>query len=388
MRAAELHLKDALDWGSREVILAGNGQSIEASLASDLGVIPDLFSSVQGCRRPLWLAFRREYPLTVSVDAVRLSSFAAKISARLDQTARDARLSFGEGDQVVVLSDEPGWSLDSTKFAAMFLGAERFFEIPNAIDLPFIETPPAVCARDLEMYLPFERVAVFRTYYVDGNNRAHNISLACSPLSEVTVGPGQTFSFNQTVGPRSMERGYRKAPVFVGDETVDDFGGGVCQISTTLYISMLKAGFDVAERYCHAKPVVYVPMGFDATVSYDYLDLRMSNPGDAPCLVRAIAKNGELTAEVFGRPLPDLRIEVESRVLKELPAEGNVEGPPALGPGTGEGAAGGEGSGVVKPKLRSGFLVETVRKWVRGGQLERVERLDTSMYPAEKPKTR
>jgi vancomycin resistance protein YoaR len=137
---------------------------------------------------------------------------------------------------------------------------------------------------------------------------------------------------------------------------------------------MLKAGFEATERYCHAKPVTYVPMGLDATVAYGYLDLRMTNPGDAPCLVRATAKGGRLTAEVFGMPLPDLRIEIESKVLKEFPPDAGVQAPVV--------------EGAVAPKLRSGFLVETVRKWVRGGLLERVERLDTSMYPAEKPKTR
>ncbi len=270
----------------------------------------------------------------------------------------------------------------------MFLGDARLYAVPQTIALPFIETAPKVFARDLERFLPMEKVAAFTTYYALENDRAFNIGLACVPLTEVTVGPGETFSFNQTVGARTAERGYRKAPTFVNEETVDDYGGGVCQVSTTLYVSMLKAGFAVAERYCHAKPVEYVPMGLDATVTYDYLDLKMTNTSDAPHLLRVVSRGGELVAEVFGRPSKDLKIEIESRVLKEFPAQGNTLGetdvpPPGPAPGTPPGT----GAETGEKRLRNGFLIETIRKYIRNGRVEKVERLDTSMYPPEKPKT-
>ncbi len=384
-------LEEGLDWGSRKVLLTGNDRSLQASLAGDMGISPNVASSVKACRRPIWLFFRRNFPLTIDTDSSRLSSFATSLSARFDEKVRDARLSIGKGDQVTVVPEKPGWALDFAKFEAKFAGGARLEAIPSTLELPYVETSPTIFARELEAYLPLEKVAAFETYYADGNDRASNIALACVSLSEVTVGPGQTFSFNQTVGPRTSDRGYLKAPTFVGDETVDDYGGGVCQVSTTVYVSLLKAGFTVAERYCHAKPVDYVPMGFDATVVFDYLDLKMTNTGAAPCLLRVVASSGRLLAEVFARPVEGLRIEIESRVLKEFPAETvpSVQTQPGTGP-----AQPGSQPGTPAPapapekKLRSGFLVETLRKWVRDGRLEKVERLDTSMYPAEKAKER
>ncbi len=357
---------------------------MEISFA-DLGLNPDYEASIGLCRRPFWLAGDREYPLIVHSDYSTLSAFASKIAEAFGRAAVSARLKFGEGDEVVAVAETVGWSLDFPEFIKTFSFNGGIHEIPREMAIPGILISPPIRAIDLEDYLPFEKVAEYRTNYADGNDRAHNIALCSSLLSEVEMGIGETFSFNGYVGPRTQDRGYRKAPTFVGDDTVDDYGGGVCQVSTTLYMAMLKAGFSIAERYCHAQPVSYVPLGFDATVSYGYLDLRMTNSGEAPCLVRVTAGEGELLVEVFSRPVPDLSIEVESRILKEMLAE--VPSAPVVGaddPASQAPASGDTGT----PKLRNGFLVETVRKWVRDGRVERVERLNTSMYPAEKPKSR
>lgn len=376
--AAAHRIRENLQWDTRIVALDRGEKSVEVRWAADLGITPLYEESASSARRPLWLAFRRHHPLLVSVDRQALSAFAQELAERFNEEARDAAFLL-VGDTVTVTPDVAGWTLNTNEFERDFSFNDGIPAILLSYQLPGTETPPSVRASELERYLPFERISSYRTQYAEGNDRAHNIALACEALSQVTVGPGETFSFNEMVGPRTRERGYRKAPTFVGDGTVDDYGGGVCQVSTTLYIAMLKAGFRITERYCHAQPVSYVPLGFDATVAYGYLDMRMTNSGEAPCLVRVTADKGVLTAEVFGQPLPDLAIEVESRILKEMPAE-----KPAQTEGGSNGAGG--SADHRQPQLRSGFLVETVRKWIRGGQVERVERLNTSLYPPEKPK--
>jgi len=381
-RNAAERIQQNLSWDTRTVTFTKGDESVEALLGKDLGITPLYEASAAQCRRPLWLAFRRDYPLLVSVDTGALSAFVSELAARFNREPESASFAI-EGDTVKVVPDVAGWRLDTARLEELLRFDRGLSVVPRSLTLPGHDVIPEITAAELERYLPLERISVYRTTYADGNDRAHNIVLACESLSLVTLWPGETFSFNQVVGPRTKERGYRKAPVFVGSDIMDDYGGGVCQVSTTLYLAMLKAGFEIAERYCHAQPVTYVPLGFDATVAYGYLDMRMTNPGDTPCLVRAIANKGELTVEVFGRPVPDLAIEVESRVLKEIPAEqpdGGEGGGGAAGPG-GDGSASAE-----KPKLRNGYLVETVRKWVRGGRVERIERLNTSMYPPEKPK--
>lgn len=389
-RAAAARLEAALDWEHRKVLLSGNGKTRDAYLASDIGIVPDLEQTVNDCRRPIWSLFRRDIPLVVTADPARLSGFAADLAAQFDVAVADARLAIGEGDRVIAVPETVGRVLDFPAFRAVLLGTCRLAAIPEIIEIPFTTVEPRVRARDLERFLPMERISSFTTHYTTENDRAFNIDLACASLQGQPVEPGGTLSFNGAVGPRTPDIGYRKAPTFVGDETVDDYGGGVCQVSTTLYVALLKAGFSVTERYSHSKPVDYVPLGFDATVTYEYLDLKMTNPGDVPCLVRVTARGGDLTADVFGRPAGGLSIEIESRVLKEFPAvvEAPQPGQPAQPvPGGGQtppGSAAQDPAG--QKKLRNGYLVETVRKYIRGGQIEKVERLGTSMYPPEKPK--
>ena len=381
---AEEVLLEALDWPSRTVTLYGDGVQMRASFASDLGILPDARATISACRRPLWLISRSRHPLVVSVDQAKLASFASELSLKLAREPMDARLTIAEDDEVKVIPDSPGRALDLVSFLGLFPDGLRLHSVPESLEMPVIEVLPRVRAGELQRFLPLTKISSFTTYYTSGNDRASNIALACASLQEVSIGPGEIFSFNSAVGARTPDRGYRKAPTFVGEETVDDYGGGVCQVSTTVYVALLQAGFGVVERYCHAKPVDYVPMGLDATVVYDYLDLKMVNVGDAPCLLRVTASNGALTADVFGRLEPDLRIEVESLVLKEFPAETPVKGQDAQGSGQ-AGPPRAPGSGTDRP-LRSGFLVETIRRYVRGGQLQKVEKLGTSMYPPEKPR--
>ncbi|MCL6451044.1 MAG: VanW family protein [Acetobacteraceae bacterium] len=144
---------------------------------------------------------------------------------------------------------------------------------------------PRVTARALLRAV--ELLGEYATFVAGSENRAGNAGLAASLLNYTVVGPGDLFSFNQTVGPRTAERGFRPAPVIVGSGIAMEPGGGVCQVSSTLYNAVLAAGMEVVERHPHGLPVYYVPPGRDATVAYDYLDLKFLNPRKTPVVVRA-----------------------------------------------------------------------------------------------------
>lgn len=386
-RAAESLLFDTLGWDSREITFVGNDKEIALLLGMELGVTPDLKATVKACMRPLWKAFTdREKPVRLTVDRDKLSASIERLASFFDVSVRDAEFHIDSGDRVVVIPHVVGKSLDASSLEALF-GSGYAYTVPDRYNLEFHDIEPRVRTEELEAYLPLEIISSYTTYYAASKvDRAHNISLAASTMAELVIWPGETFSFNQTVGPRTPDRGYRKAPVIVGERLEDDYGGGVCQVSTTVYVAMLQAGLTVTERYCHGLPVDYVPLGLDATVAWDYLDLKMTNPGPYPCIIRARASHGALTVDVFGKRIPGLKIEVESRVLKEIPAE-----PP---PGTGTGSDPAQGSmspgpggddGGSKPALRPGYLVETIRRYIRNGVLEKTERLNTSSYPPEKP---
>ncbi|HHX27826.1 MAG TPA: hypothetical protein GX716_02330 [Firmicutes bacterium] len=383
--AAESALAESLCWDSKQVLFTGDGRETTVLLGAELGVTPDLKATVKGCMRPIWGAFaNRQKPLRLTVDRERLSERIGRLASFFEVPVRDAEFQIDPYDRVEVIPHVVGKSLDTSYVEDLFSVEGYTDAVPETVVLQFHDTEPRVRTEELQAFLPLEIISNYTTYYATSKtDRAHNISVAASSMAKLVIWPGETFSFNQTVGPRTPERGYRKAPVIVGERLEDDYGGGVCQVSTTAYVAMLQAGFVVTERYCHGLPVDYVPLGLDATVAWDYLDLKMTNPGPAPCILRARTSHGSLTVDVFGKKIPGVRIEVESRVIREIPAEPVPASDPA---GVPQSPEPGEDPGQSPaPGLRPGYLVETLRRYIRNGVIEKVERLNTSSYPPEKP---
>lgn len=126
----------------------------------------------------------------------------------------------------------------------------------------------------------------FETSIGGGGGRAENIRLATKSLDYYLLAPGQVFSFNRTVGPTTAERGYKPAPIIVRGSIVQGLGGGICQVSTTLFNAVDYAGLEVVERHKHSKPVGYVPKGRDATVSW-HLDFKFRNTTNRYIMIRA-----------------------------------------------------------------------------------------------------
>ncbi len=369
--SAESELRRILGWESRKLKLECEGFSGEVFLSWDLGVDPDIERTIAACKRTFWSHLReRELPLLCEISPDKTSALSSQLALTLDIPAHDATFRVTRDEQVEVLPHRVGRSLNTGLFCAYVNSMESMGSIPDTMEISFLEENPRVFSKDLEALLPLVPIAQYSTNYEDENDRAYNIELASSAVSNIVLNPGDVFSFNLTTGPRSKENGYRKAPVIMGDGFVDDYGGGVCQVSTTLYVAMLKASLSVEERHCHGMPVAYVPMGMDATVDFDSLDLKMKNSASSPYITLVKADRGTLTAKIFGRDMGG-RIEIETSIIKEYPAQVRDSADP-------EGAD-------APPKLRSGYLVETRRKYYSGDQPVRVERLGTSMYPPEKP---
>ncbi|NLX77754.1 MAG: VanW family protein [Clostridiaceae bacterium] len=122
--------------------------------------------------------------------------------------------------------------------------------------------------------------------YDKDKHRVNNIKLAAEDLDKTVIEPGEVFSFNETVGRRTREKGYEEAPIFVDGEKSKGVGGGVCQVSTTLYNAALEADLEIVERHRHSRKVSYVPEGKDAAVVYNSKDLRFKNTRDYPIEIR------------------------------------------------------------------------------------------------------
>ena len=136
------------------------------------------------------------------------------------------------------------------------------------------------------------------TWMGSGHSRVTNIMVAGEAINNTLMHPGQVFSFNKTVGPRTAERGYHYAPIIVRGSMVLGLGGGICQTSSTLYNAVLESGLEVVERYPHSKPVGYVPRGRDATVA-DHLDFKFRNNTDQFLLIKVSSYGGKIEAQIW-----------------------------------------------------------------------------------------
>lgn len=138
------------------------------------------------------------------------------------------------------------------------------------------------------------------TYYnADKKERSHNIQLAAKAIDHTILFPNETFSFNAVVGERTEKRGYLQAPVIVEGEFTEDIGGGICQVSSTLYNAVDIEGIQIIERYSHSREVPYVPPGRDAAVSWWGPDFSFKNLLNEPILIRASAQYGVLDISLY-----------------------------------------------------------------------------------------
>lgn len=210
---------------------------------------------------------------------------------------RDAELSFGP-DGFAYRSGQDGVAIDADRLFELLLGGNGR---PATVQLP-LTVDRAVTTDQLRQNTVCR--GTFETSFVSsGANRCHNIAQAAAALNGVTVGVGETFSFNRTVGERTEQRGYKTGKIIVDGAYTDGVGGGVCQVSTTLYNALLVAGF-VPKAVQHSLVSSYVQAGFDAMVSYGSADLTFVNDTDHPIYISAAVKGKKLRFSVYGQPNP------------------------------------------------------------------------------------
>jgi vancomycin resistance protein YoaR len=133
-----------------------------------------------------------------------------------------------------------------------------------------------------------------------GDPVKQNIAMACEKLNGVVITPDQVFSFNETVGEGSARNGYQDGAVLYRDSIVMEAGGGICQVSSTLFNALLLAGCGIVERHRHYQPVTYVPLGLDATIKYGKKDMRIKNVTGQPLTISAQVNDSSCTMIIYG----------------------------------------------------------------------------------------
>ncbi len=252
---------------------------------------------------PFERLFRGDSPRKVDIepqllyDGERLAKQLRAVARAVHVPPVDAKMRpDGNGALKMIRRDRPGYQLDvdATKAAIEADGLADGAQVEMVIREQAPRIDVATLARMGVL------LAAYHTNYASSSaNRKSNVRLAASKIDGALLAPGESFSYNQSVGPRTATNGWKLAHQFQDGQVVDGIGGGVCQVSSTLYNAVLLAGLKVVERHNHSMPVAYLDPGRDATVSYGALDFRFANPTAGPIYISADADGRRLTFRIY-----------------------------------------------------------------------------------------
>ena len=205
-------------------------------------------------------------------------------------------------------------------FAISIEEAEKMLlEDKEEYTIPLKKLQPKVTVNNLDNGAFPDQLASFSTYYGTGDaGRSYNIYLAAKSITETVVMPGETFSFNNLIGECSTRTGYRESTIYLNGELSKGIGGGICQVSTTLYNAVVRANLEIVQRRNHSLSVTYVPLGQDAMVSIGSSDFKFKNNREYPVKVVATTGTGSITCQIYGlKNATEYEIKLETRVISK-----------------------------------------------------------------------
>jgi len=222
-----------------------------------------------------------------------------------------------EGDKHNIEPEVVGIDFDVDEAKKIF---EENKNSKESYKIPAVITHPEVTAKFLEDKYVNNIIATYTTSFAGSSaGRITNIQLAASKIDGYVLNPGERFSYNGVVGPRTSAAGFKMAHVYVGNQVVDGIGGGICQVSSTLYNAVVLADLKTVSRTNHSMPVSYVPMGRDATVSYGTIDYVFENNKSYPISIKSTVSGTNLTIAIVGASQMDYTVEFISSYNSTIP---------------------------------------------------------------------
>ncbi|MDA8443267.1 MAG: VanW family protein [Peptococcaceae bacterium] len=311
--------------------------------------------------------------LEFKLNTAKAAKVVARLTAALNTPSKDAALKAMTDKTTQVIPHQLGKKVDLQQTVTNLQQALKTGA--GEVDLRVRDLYPKITTADLAAISFTQPSATFSTPFAPSDkNRTENLRRSAQALNNSIINPGEVFSFNKVVGSRSEENGYKEALVIEENELVPGIGGGVCQVSSTLYNLALLADLPIVERHPHEFAVRYVPPGRDATVVYDQADLRFKNNTAGPLVLRAQAQDAKLTLNLFGKS-SGKKVEIKTTVLATQPFATERRFDPTLPPGT-----------VDKSKAgMPGYVVKTWRIVKLGQKVVREDVLGKDVY---KPATR
>ncbi len=309
---------------------------------------------------------------SVSIDEECFNKFISKIEKEVNIPSVNALIEHIEGRGFVVTPHKVGKFLDREELRNKILDEVNKKEKTNEIELiiELKEKLPSIIDEELKTVNTL--IASYTTSFSNSSfARGRNIEIATRYINGYVLMSGEEFSFNKVVGRTSREKGYESAKAIVGGEFVDDIGGGVCQVSSTLYNTILKTELKVSERRNHSKPIKYVPLGQDAMIFYGYSDFKFINTYDFPIYIEGKIINNTVTFKLYcNSDAAGKAYVVKTPIVKTIPPKIRFIYDHNLR----------NGETIIEENGKNGYMLETYRETYENGKLINKELISKSKY--------
>ena len=263
---------------------------------------------------------QESYTLDTSGLDEKVKAEAAACGAKWDKKAKNGSIDKFDAasGKFVFAGEENGFAIDQDKLAADISQALKDKKFDAKITATGSDVAPEISAASAKE--KYKTISSFTTNTTANQNRNTNVRLAAEAINGTVIKPGQEFSFNGTVGQRTEAKGYKGAAAYNNGEVVQEIGGGVCQVSTTLYNAVFKAGLKISSRRSHTFEPSYVTPGRDATVSWDQPDFKFINNSSTAIGLRASYADQKVTVSVYGIPILEDGItwDLDSKKVEDL----------------------------------------------------------------------
>ncbi len=263
--------------------------------------------------QPIRDALSSEADGAVYVDAAILPAQALSAQDIHDAVAGSMKNAGYDAATDSITPEQAGAGFDVAEAQALLDAASP----GETVEIPADIQQPHVTAAELKEVLFRDILGQCRTHVSGTSARISNVKLSAAACNGVVLNTGDVFSYNATTGQRTTAKGYQAAPAYVGGETVDEVGGGVCQTSSTIYYACLRANLEITERYAHRYVPAYIDWGMDATVSWGGPDYKFTNNTDYPIKIVATYSGGYLTVKILGTNVDGTYAKMTNEVLSK-----------------------------------------------------------------------
>ena len=305
--------RDALAAVAQQVRTALSGPVIFAYKDVHLTVTPEQIAS--------FLALPRNGERELGIGGPDAKEYFDNLSRAVARAPREVDFTVDDAGKAHMIRSRDGRKLDVQASEKALLAA-ALRTVNRTAQLVVVPAEPKLSTERAKALGITGLVGRYTTFYGGDANRIHNVQLVAQLIDRHLIAPHSTFSFNKTTGERNAAQGFLEAPVIINGELKTGLGGGVCQVSTTVFNAAFDAGLPITARTNHALYIDHYPLGRDATVNYPDTDLTFQNDSDHWILLRTIVGSSSLTVRLFGTPL-HRRVETQTSPLK-------VTGPPPV----------------------------------------------------------